>query len=245
MGKLEKVVVLTVLFLVAVILGVSLNSDKGVADPTGPRAALGDVAQAPVEEAASSRPAGRSNRRNVEASSETPLGPAGLLSATVGEEQPDPEPQPAEVEAPPVEEEPPFITSLVGLEPSLSEDLMIYTWKRGDTFTSLAEAYYGSGLHVDRLLFANEGRRESDLVAGDRILVPVLPSVGTESSDSGPETAWAGGSTYTVQSGDVLGTISETVYGTSKSWRKIFDANRDVLANPNSLTVGTRLRIPE
>ena len=57
--------------------------------------------------------------------------------------------------------------------------------------------------------------------------------------------AWDGGSTYTVAAGDVLGTISQTVYGTSQSWRKIYDANRDQLADPNQLRVGMVLRIPE
>jgi nucleoid-associated protein YgaU len=51
---------------------------------------------------------------------------------------------------------------------------------------------------------------------------------------------------YTVKSGDVLGSISKTVYGSTKHWRRIYDANRDVIGDdPNRLKVGMQLRIPE
>ena len=52
-------------------------------------------------------------------------------------------------------------------------------------------------------------------------------------------------STYTVQKGDTLGGISMKVYGTSKRWKQIFEANQDVLKDPNHLKVGQLLRIPK
>ena len=51
--------------------------------------------------------------------------------------------------------------------------------------------------------------------------------------------------TYTIQKGDNLGGISMKVYGTSKRWKRIFEANQDVLKNPNRLKVGQVLRIPK
>lgn len=51
--------------------------------------------------------------------------------------------------------------------------------------------------------------------------------------------------TYTVRGGDTLSSISRTVYGSPARWREIFEANRDVLPNPNSLRVGLELRIPQ
>lgn len=50
--------------------------------------------------------------------------------------------------------------------------------------------------------------------------------------------------TYTVREGDTLSRISTTVYGTSARWADIYQANRDILPNPNSLRVGQELRIP-
>lgn len=49
---------------------------------------------------------------------------------------------------------------------------------------------------------------------------------------------------YTVTSGDTLIHISGKVYGTGTRWKDIYEANRDVLPNENSLKIGMQLRIP-
>ncbi|NQT46865.1 MAG: LysM peptidoglycan-binding domain-containing protein [Candidatus Omnitrophica bacterium] len=52
--------------------------------------------------------------------------------------------------------------------------------------------------------------------------------------------------TYVVQKGDTLSEISakSEIYGTSKKWREIFEANRDILKRPEAIRVGQALRIP-
>jgi nucleoid-associated protein YgaU len=50
--------------------------------------------------------------------------------------------------------------------------------------------------------------------------------------------------TYVVRQGDTLQKISQKFYGTTKSWRKIHNANKSTLKDPNKLTVGTKLVIP-
>lgn len=52
-------------------------------------------------------------------------------------------------------------------------------------------------------------------------------------------------STYVVQAGDTLSTISRKVYGTKNKWREIFSANRDRMATPESLKPGQTLKIPK
>ena len=52
------------------------------------------------------------------------------------------------------------------------------------------------------------------------------------------------GRTYVVQPGDTLGKISRKFYGTSRRYMDIYNANRDILSSPNSVTVGQTLRIP-
>lgn len=49
---------------------------------------------------------------------------------------------------------------------------------------------------------------------------------------------------YAVEAGDTLSKISLKVYKNSALWRKIFNANRDLLATPNSLKIGMELTIP-
>jgi nucleoid-associated protein YgaU len=49
---------------------------------------------------------------------------------------------------------------------------------------------------------------------------------------------------YEVQKGDSLWIIAKKVYNDSTQWRKIFEANKDRLVNPNSLYPGQHLIIP-
>ena len=50
---------------------------------------------------------------------------------------------------------------------------------------------------------------------------------------------------YEVVSGDTLGGIAKQFYGNAGKYMKIFDANRDILDDPNLIKVGQKLRIPE
>ncbi len=50
--------------------------------------------------------------------------------------------------------------------------------------------------------------------------------------------------TYKVKSGDTLEKIAATVYGDAGQWRRIYDANRDVMKSPNRLYPGQKLVIP-
>ena len=49
---------------------------------------------------------------------------------------------------------------------------------------------------------------------------------------------------YTVQKNDTLQKISKKFYGTTKKWKKIFDANQDVLKSPNKVYPGQVINIP-
>jgi len=50
---------------------------------------------------------------------------------------------------------------------------------------------------------------------------------------------------YTVEKGDTLQKISEKAYGTTKKWKKIFEANRNILESPDKIKPGQELVIPE
>ena len=50
---------------------------------------------------------------------------------------------------------------------------------------------------------------------------------------------------YEVVSGDTLGAISKKYYGKAGDYMKIFEANRDILDNPDLIKVGQKLQIPE
>ncbi len=50
---------------------------------------------------------------------------------------------------------------------------------------------------------------------------------------------------HIVQKGDTLSSISAKYYGSANQWRKIVAANRDILPDPNRLTPGVKLIIPD
>lgn len=49
---------------------------------------------------------------------------------------------------------------------------------------------------------------------------------------------------HTVVPGDSLTRIARQYYGSASRWNEILEANRDIIRNPDSLALGTRLRIP-
>jgi nucleoid-associated protein YgaU len=65
-----------------------------------------------------------------------------------------------------------------------------------------------------------------------------------QSSVSSTE-AVVGGTSYTVQKGDTLSHIAKAQYGKASQWRRIFDANRDQLDDPDRIQPGQVLKIPK
>ena len=51
--------------------------------------------------------------------------------------------------------------------------------------------------------------------------------------------------TYTVKAGDTLGKIAKEMLGDSKKYMMIFEANRDVLDDPDHIEPGQVLKMPE
>ena len=51
--------------------------------------------------------------------------------------------------------------------------------------------------------------------------------------------------TYTVVEGDTLSGIAKRHYGAASQWKRIYDANRDVIDDPDLIYPGQNLRIPE
>lgn len=81
-------------------------------------------------------------------------------------------------------------------------------------------------------------------------MLPPMPGgeevMGT--NDKAKQDASAGGfeleQWHEVVSGDTLSKIARQYYGDPSLYTKIFEANRDVLKNPDLIKVGQKLRIP-
>lgn len=69
---------------------------------------------------------------------------------------------------------------------------------------------------------------------------------GESQTGSGEEKQTTGGSTYTVKPGDNLSKLAKQLYGTGADWKKIYEANKDVIGgNPSLIYPGQTFTIPE
>jgi nucleoid-associated protein YgaU len=67
------------------------------------------------------------------------------------------------------------------------------------------------------------------------------PAVEVDLGDDEPRTERY----HMVAAGDTLGHIAQKYYGQASQYMKIFEANRDVLDDPNLIKVGQKLKIPD
>lgn len=58
-------------------------------------------------------------------------------------------------------------------------------------------------------------------------------------------TAPPAGRTYTVVKGDSLSKIAKQFYGNANQWKRIYEANKDVIKNPDVIYPGQTFKIPE
>lgn len=49
---------------------------------------------------------------------------------------------------------------------------------------------------------------------------------------------------YVVVSGDSLSKIAKREYGDAGKWKQIFEANRDIIKDPNLIHPGQKLKLP-
>ena len=50
--------------------------------------------------------------------------------------------------------------------------------------------------------------------------------------------------TYTIEKGDTLSKIAKEQLGSANAWKKIFEANRDVLDDPDRIFPGQVIKLP-
>ena len=80
----------------------------------------------------------------------------------------------------------------------------------------------------------------SNVQGGSSSTAPPASPVPTPTGTSGT----AAGKTYTVVAGDSLSKIAKREYGDANAWNRIYEANRDIIKNPDLIYPGQTLQIP-
>ena len=71
-----------------------------------------------------------------------------------------------------------------------------------------------------------------------------IPAASDKTQVSAPAARTSGSQQYTVKAGDTLSKLAGQFYNSPEKWEKIYEANRDLLKNPNYIYIGMKLQIP-
>ena len=94
----------------------------------------------------------------------------------------------------------------------------------------------------------------ADVMSQITVAAPAAPAAAAEQGNAAgsakPVDAPAGKAAvetefYVIQAGDTLGKIAKRVYGDAMQYPKIFEANREVIEDPDKIFVGQKIRIPK
>ncbi len=124
-----------------------------------------------------------------------------------------------------------------------------YTLREGDTFETIAAERWGDPSLWTAVARANPLKDPRRLKDGQVIRLPddVGNIQGVALDPQGPGGGIAEQSserTHTVESGDTLSSIALRYLGSSTEARRVFELNRDRLADMHSLKIGQKLRLP-
>ena len=104
-----------------------------------------------------------------------------------------------------------------------------HTVVSGDTLSKIADRYYGVMRLYDPISLANQPMLHDPggIYPGQVLRVPPVEAP-----------------THVVSRGETLGAIAKHRYGDARRYTAIFEANRDVLSDPDRVEVGQQLTLP-
>ncbi len=87
-------------------------------------------------------------------------------------------------------------------------------------------------------------REQAILIAGNIQGVEKVIADDLRAPEPKPEEPEEKAEVYEIVSGDTLGAIAKRYYGKASKYMKIFEANRDIIDDPNKIYPGQKIRIP-
>jgi nucleoid-associated protein YgaU len=223
----EKIAVLVVTVVIAVLLSLTLLSSPGT----------------PVTETAELKPQDTSSTPTLDQSAGTPFGMQDVLDGrTATQMQSPPKPAVAEVVGPPAE-----LALSMSHRVASGETLDVIAKKLYGRSSAASEILAANpGLNPRRMKVGMELTLPRPPTLRGRTLpttAAVAPTTAPSASAARTETA-ALSKEHVVRSKESLGSIAKARYGTQNAWRRIYEANRDKLKSPDKLVVGMKLRLP-
>lgn len=118
-----------------------------------------------------------------------------------------------------------------------------YTIQPGDTLSKIAKKYLGNASLWRNIYEDNKATiKNPNLIrVGQKLIINLS---GNAVGGAKTTAVSSNANTYVVQPGDNLWKIAKKVYGQGFAWRRIFEANRNVISNPGTIHVGQQLLTP-
>jgi nucleoid-associated protein YgaU len=127
--------------------------------------------------------------------------------------------------------------------PSATPTLATWTIRPGDTLSEIAAEVLGSSSMVQAIIDLNPGVDPMRLKVGAELQLP--PREAAVAGEAMVEPDFPDDVvTHVVREGETLSEIAKAYFGSSGKWELIWNANRDRMAGPDRLSVGTTLLIP-
>lgn len=112
--------------------------------------------------------------------------------------------------------------------------------------------YTGIYAVIEELTFNEAAENGYDLVIGIKMReyekygakFYTLENTSTGSYSGAAAASSAGGKSYYIKSGDSLWKIAKAVYGDGTKWKDIYEANKNVIENPNKISAGSTIILP-
>ncbi len=97
------------------------------------------------------------------------------------------------------------------------------------------------------ILLAGNIAGVADVMTQIKVNAPEAPAdaAGSAKPVDAPAGEEDGTEFYVIQAGDTLGKIAKRVYGDAMQYPKIFEANREVIDDPDKIFVGQKIRLPK
>jgi len=118
----------------------------------------------------------------------------------------------------------------------------------GDNISNLGVRYDNGRVTLQGSAKSQAAKEKAALIAGnvrgvshvsdDGITVAGAPAAQTAGTTTGASRY------YTIESGDTLSKIAKEYYGDANAYNKIFEANREVIGDPDKIYPGQQIRIP-
>ena len=113
----------------------------------------------------------------------------------------------------------------------------------GDNVSNLTVHFNEGKVSLMGSAKSQAAKEKAALIAGNVKGVSNVNDDGLKVAGGAPQTTTKT-NYYTIQSGDTLSKIAQAHYGDSGAYNKIFEANREVIEDPDKIYPGQQIRIP-